>query len=176
MRTFTLAVVMVLSGAAAGRLQAQGAAAGTVELAARELAPGKAFSVQPPQDWKVTKVDAESAIAAARGDGLNFKARHIGAGLTMGQFIDASMNALKAKYPDFKIFSKTPFTTKSGIKGQEVAMQHSTQNGTQVRQIMFFLEGKANGLIFMACGVRADLFTPEIAALARTVASTIAEE
>lgn len=143
-------------------------------LGERATVPGDAYTVRPPDGWKIEKNTEKKSLHATStdGSGFNLQARDIEYPGTVKALIDVSMEGVKEMNPSTKVLDSEPFKTKSGLEGTLVHIE-LTVSGVEVRQMLFFLNGKAGHKIFFCCGFPKDADSKKTRAFYEEVASTI---
>lgn len=133
-------LVGVLALVAASAPRASGA-----ERAGRVEAPGE-FSYAPPTGWRVVEIPGLKYPVAV-GTAVNRFAPNINVvgesfGGSMQEDVRRSREALRKALPEFKSLGQGAFATKSGLKGAKLVIR-ARQQGRLIRQMIFFLPGKA---------------------------------
>lgn len=141
-------------------------------LGERQTIPGGAFTVRFPDGWKVEELAEKKALHAVGTKDRAMQARDIEFSGSVQELKDHSMEALKKNFEGFKLLDSEPFKTKSGLAGILVQFE-AVKQGTKIRQMMFFLEGRPGHKAFITCGFLANADSKENRNLYEEVASSI---
>lgn len=114
------------------------------------------FSYCPPLGWSVTEISGlkyKVVVGPSEGNftpNINFVDEEYNGNLI--SYVSTSLTELESIFPGYKLLSRSPFNTDSGIKGEQVIIS-ITLSGVPVRSILFILPISNRKYMVITCTI-----------------------